>query len=484
MTTNLEHLSQKSKPIDISKGTDLNSVADDQGQLTNQVLIALLYRIDQVDFASRMPTDENGNPITRQKYFLVQVVEEVLRAAKEGDWGLAVQGDFIYLYNGEYWARVDRNEFKIFLGAAAERMGVLDLECRHYKYRNELFNQFLGVAYLPPPEAETEKTLINLQNGTLEVTPAGFKLRAFSRYDFLTYQLPFSYDPDADCPKFINFLYDVLPGDEGFKTQRVLAEYLGYVFTRHLKLEKMLVLFGSGANGKSVFFDIVNALLGADNISNYSLANLSEEHNRAMIVDKLLNYGSEIRGKIEPDLLKQMASNEPIQARLKYGNSFEAKRYAKLAFNSNELPIHVEHTTAFFRRFLIIPFDVTIPPDQRNPMLAREIIDNELPGVLNWVLIGLERLLHAKKFSVCPRSEEVLKTYMTESDSVAVFMDEEGHQRGTVARKGKELFLEYRSFCIDNGYRSVKVRNFYRRLRTLGFETQKLRDGTNVFLER
>src|SRR5690606_41567228 len=57
--------------------------------------------------------------------------------------------------------------------------------------------------------------------------------------------------------------------------QRVLAEYLGFVFIKHgsnaLKEEKALILYGTGANGKSVFFEVVNALLGTDNVSSYSL---------------------------------------------------------------------------------------------------------------------------------------------------------------------------------------------------------------------
>lgn len=103
-------------------------------------------------------------------------------------------------------------------------------------------------------------------------------------------------------------------------------------------------MYGTGANGKSVFFEIINSLLGNKNISNLSLGNLKEEHNRALIKNKLLNYGSEIRGNIEADIFKQLVSGEPIQARLKYGNTFIMRDYAKLAFNCNTLPKDVEQT--------------------------------------------------------------------------------------------------------------------------------------------
>ena len=83
---------------------------------------------------------------------------------------------------------------------------------------------------------------------------------------------------------------------------------------------------------------------------------------RAKLANKLVNYASEINGKLESAIFKQLVSGEPVEARLPYGEPFTLKQYAKLIFNCNELPKDVEHTNAYFRRFLIIPFDVTIPP--------------------------------------------------------------------------------------------------------------------------
>lgn len=461
--------------VNIPPGASLNGPAKPAF-----VLEELLNHFQRVDFREKMELEEDERP--KQKHYVVLIVEEVLEVAKGQNYGLAVQNDFIYIYNGIYWAALDRNEFKIFLAQAAERMKYPQLECKHYTFRNELYQQFLAVAYIPPPEPPQDVTLINLLNGTLEVTPDGFRLREHRRSDFLTYVLPFEYGKEADCPQFLAYLEEVQPDEDA---RKVLGEYVGYVFTRHLKLEKMLLLYGSGANGKSVFFDILNALLGKENISNYSLANLNEEHNRAMIVNKLLNYGSEIRGKIDIDVLKQMASGEPIQARMKYGNSFITERYAKLAFNCNELPHTVEHNEAYFRRFIILPFDVTIPEERRNPNLAKEIIQEELPGVLNWVLVALERLLARNKFTECEKAKKALKKYRTESDSVAMFLEDEDYQPSQDKEKLlKDLFNDYRPYCIDNGYRAVSNRNFSKRLKALGYEMKKTNKGQVVFIEK
>jgi putative DNA primase/helicase len=246
-----------------------------------------------------------------------------------------------------------------------------------------------------------------------------------------------------------------------------------------------LLLYGSGANGKSVFFEIVNALLGRNNVSNFSLGNLSEEHNRALIVNKLLNYGSEIRGNIESDIFKQLVSGEPIQCRMKYGNSFFIEDYARLCFNCNELPKEVEHTEAFFRRFIIIPFTVTIPEGERDPELAKKIINTELSGVFNWVLQGLNRLLIQKSFTHSEAIKQTVKEYKEQSDSVHLFLSEEGYTKSanTVVLL-KKLYPVYREFCSNDGYRSLSKTNFKKRLENLGVAVERRNNGVSIFLKR
>jgi len=317
-------------------------------------------------------------------------------------------------------------------------------------------------------------------NGTYEITPEGGKLREFHPDDFLTYQLPFAYKPKATCALFNKFLNRVLPDKD---CQKVLAEFQGYIFARHLKLEKTLLLYGSGANGKSVLFDVVNALLGPENISNFSLAGLKEDNNRAHLANKLLNYSSELHGKLESDIFKQMVSGEPISARLLYCNSFIMENYARLCFNANELPKDIEHSEAYFRRFLIIPFEVTIPEEERDPELAKKIIENELSGVFNWVLEGLKRLFAQKKFSECKAAMNVLQEYKEQSDSVHLFLDEKGYQKSTTSYQYlKDILQEYRSFCMECGFYPLNQSNFKRRIKANGYVMERKNKGHVIYL--
>ena len=420
----------------------------------------------------------------KNKHYLVTIIEELLKVAKANHWGLCKKNDFIYLYNGAYWKLLSNDDLKYLLSKAALKMGVDKFEAKYYVFKEHLYKQFLSSAYLPEPEQPHDLILVNLKNGTFEITSKGGEIRDFNKKDFLTYQLPFEYDKKAKAPMFMKYLNRVLP-DKG--CQKILSEYLGYVFTRHLKLEKILLLYGSGANGKSVFFEIVNQLLGRDNTTNFSLQSLTNEtgYQRAKIVNKLVNYTSEINGKLSSAIFKQLASGEPIEARLPYGEPFIIENYAKLVFNCNELPREVEQSNAYFRRFLIIPFSQTIPESEQDKELSKKIIDKELAGVFNWVLDGLNRLLKQKRFTKSEVVKNQVKQYRTESDSVQLFLDEENYIKSTTNHEMiKQVYGNYLSYSITNTYRPVSKIVFKRRLEAIGFLVKRKKNGNVVFLEK
>ncbi len=459
----------------IKKGLDRSSALGTvQQQLTSKTIIQstrhseilgqLISKISPVHF--REFVDIPDNEKLKNRHIQVIVINQILELAKENNWGICKQHDFIYLFNGEYWGLLEAEELKTFLGDAAERMGIHNVDAQHFNFKDQLYKQFLAAANLPKPEQPINVININLKNGTFEVTPEGNKLNPFNRSDFMTYQLPFEFDLDAKAPLFSNYLDRVLPEK---KLQDILAEYLGYIFihTSTLKLEKTILLYGSGANGKSVFYEIVRSLLGEQNTSEFSLQSLTNENGyyRAMIANKLVNYASEINGKLISSIFKQLVSGEPVEARLPYGRPFTLTQYAKLIFNCNELPKDVEHTEAYFRRFLIIPFQVTIPEAEQDKQLAQKIIRSELSGVFNWVLQGLERLLEQKHFTDCETVKLAREQYEKESDSVKLFLEEEGYSPHlTHSETIKILYAKYRMFCQEGGFTPVNQLNFQKRL--------------------
>jgi len=461
---------------------------------TGSLFEAMLAVIEPVDFKETF-VDKLGDPLVKYQsesgidltrvhktLYGVAILKELQDIVSKYGWDFAQQDGMLYIYNGKYWVRVEENDIKSFLSKATIRLGYYSpAEAQSSNFTDLLFRQFLQSSYSPEINTDPNVVLINLQNGTYEITVLGARLREHRKDDFLTYCLPFSYDKDAQAPLFIRYLHRVLPD---ISSQELLQEFIGYIFIKHLKLEKALILLGSGKNGKSVMFEIISALLGPINVSTKSLGDLvdrdSGNDNRAKLKDKLVNYGSEISSKgMNVDMFKRLVSGEPVAAREKYKTSFDLRNNCKFIFNANKLPAEIEHTEAYFRRFIIIPFTEQITDEEKDPELHTKIIANELPGVLNWAIEGLNRLLSNKDFSKCSAAEEALAAYKKESNSVALMIEEEGLVDGydvdTEHRlSNKKLYEMYREYCSDSGMRPLNRINFSKELKNLGFTPYRI----------
>lgn len=212
---------------------------------------------------------------------------------------------------------------------------------------------------------------------------------------------------------------------------------------------------------------------------------LNDSYQRALLENKLVNYASEINGKLETSIFKQLVSGEPVEARQIYSSPFIMTNYAKLIFNCNELPKEVEQTNAYFRRFLIVPFEISIPEKEQNKELAKEIITTELAGVFNWVLDGLKRLLKAKNFTESQAVNNQLAKYKKNSDSVLMFIDDENYKKSVCEFKSlKDLYESYRNYCKESGYFFCAINRFSERLSNNGFHLEKKNYGKVVFVEK
>lgn len=400
------------------------------------------------------------------------VIYQLLEITEKHDFKICQNNQAIYIYNGCYWKKYDPEQFANFLGDCAVKSGITKWIADDYLFKQNLYKQFLSNAYLNKPEIDPNKVIINLQNSTFEINAGITSSRTFDPADFLTYQLNFSYDPNATAPKFFEYLNYVLPDQS---CQQVIAEYLGYIFIRHgakiLKEEMVLFLYGTGQNGKSVLFELITMLLGKDNVSNYELSELTDDtgYYRAMIGDKLLNYGSDINTKLKHATFKKLVSGESLIVRLPHQKPMELDQYAKLIFNCNTLPKDTEQTDGFFRRFLIIPFEVKIPDEKKNTSLHSEIAKDELAGIFNWILQGLERLLKNQKFTYCEPAEKTLSKYKLDSDSVLQFIDDNNwNHKSNHFTPLAELYKEYKNYCLDSGCNPLNKTNFSSRLQKLG----------------
>ena len=473
-------------------GIDGNSIS----KITTpaKLLNHMLEVVEEVDFI-KIFTEKLDDPLLKYQsefgtidiqkipkvLYAVAIMEELKSIGKQYGWDFAQQDEMYYVFNGKYWVKAENNDIKDFLSKATIRLGYYSpAEAKSSPFNEQIFKQFQRSSYFAAINTDTEKVLINLENGTYEITVTGAKVREHHKEDFLTYCLPFAYNEAATAPLFEKYLNRVLPD---ISSQQVLQEFIGYIFIRHLKLEKAFILLGSGQNGKSVMFEIISALLGTANVSTKSLGDLvdrdSGNDNRAKLKDKLVNYGSEISSRgMDVDMFKRLVSGEPVAAREKYKTSFDLRNNCKFIFNANKLPAEIEHTEAYFRRFIIIPFDVMIPDSEKDPELHIKIINGELPSILNWAIEGLHRLLKNKKFSECEAAKNTLEAYKKESNSVAMMIDEEGFVDGHSVEHeyrmpNKKLYSYYRNYCSESGMRPLSQVNFSKELKSLGFKAYR-----------
>ncbi|MCE5174673.1 MAG: phage/plasmid primase, P4 family [Bacteroidales bacterium] len=240
-----------------------------------------------------------------------------------------------------------------------------------------------------------KRAIISFKNCALDVE-SGKTLKLSPDLD-CTYGLPYNYDKGAECPLWMSFLNQVLPDVE---SRMVLQEYLGCIFiNRHTtKLEKILYLYGGGANGKSVVYETICGILGRQNVTNFDISHLASTTSEGMYAlaecdGKLLNYCSDAGKKeFSSSRSKTIVSGEPTLARRIYGRPFEAADIPVMICISNELPVTVDSTYGFSMRLIIVSFDITIAEEDQDKQLHIKM-EKEYSGILNWILQGRDRFI-------------------------------------------------------------------------------------------
>lgn len=472
LTALSEDLSDRLKQLDDMAETRLQ-------QRLQQTVEAIVGRVgDHATEILQLSTQKN--PLRKISMLLVDVIE----AAADG---LLVVPSYlpkakaeqeVRLYDGLCWNLLRQQVFYDLVNACCVKAG-LPMEQRwDPTFMKGLYESVaFRVARAMESRLPKGEAWVNLLNGTLEIKRNGTGVfRPHDKDDYLHYVLPYCYDTSATCPLWHTFLDRVLPDAAA---QRVLAEYMGYCFTKGIKVEKMLVLYGGGSNGKSVVLDTMEALLGTANVSNVTLSDLtSDDEKRALIEGKLANISHESGKELDTAVLKQLVSGEPVDVRQLYIGTHIMYEYAKLVTSFNVLP-RAEATHGFFRRFLLMPFSVTIGEDEADVDLAIKL-RAELPGILNWVLDALRRFVAAREFSPCEVCVKALERYRLMTDSVRLFLDERCVQQSPFTTLGSTLYTAYKNYCFADQTKPLGKTRFYERLESLG-ATRTERRGQHYY---
>jgi putative DNA primase/helicase len=324
-----------------------------------------------------------------------------------------VETDDLYIFNvttGIY----DKN------GDVALRR-IID-NCLEKESRKDRANETIYLIHVRTSDKLQESSKIAVQNGLLDVVTG--ELVPFTPNEFVTAQLPVTYDKTAQCPEILKFFSEIAPDD--LKAQ--FEEIFGYSLLRELPIHKATVLLGEGANGKSTFLDLLTLFLGKDNVSHVTLQQMCEgKFELAELHGKLANIVDDLPGSALKAVgnFKTITGNAPILVQRKHKDPFSEWSTTKQFFGCNKLPKASEDTIAYFRRFNIVPFNrfFTGKADDKNK-LKKMTTASELSGLLNLALSGLKRLMQNGDYSGAKSIEDTRQLYIKSSDSCKAFCEE------------------------------------------------------------
>lgn len=306
----------------------------------------------------------------------------------------------------------------------------------------------------------------------------------------------YEYNENDTPVGWLSFLNQVLPDKE---MQMLLQEFIAtsMLDRSSVKFEHALILLGSGSNGKSVVFEVVQALLGKDNVSNFSIKDLigsKSEQNIASCNGKRMNYCSEIRTSEitdeTADAFKSLVSGEPTMARSLYREPFKATRIPVIMANANKMPKLVDASFSLQRRILIIPFLVTIPEVEQNKELASELL-TELPGIFNWVVDGFKRLrANSYKITIPGKVREIVAEYIRDNNPLIRWLDFKRYfsawNPNTKAESTwmpfSDVFVDFDEWCISNSEKRITRNQFVNSMVELGFERKRLSSGNGFHI--
>jgi P4 family phage/plasmid primase-like protien len=316
---------------------------------------------------------------------------------------------------------------------------------------------------------ERKPNLVALQNGVVDVERfAAGHLDVLQKHTpefFCPTLLPYAFDPQAPCLRWREFLDEVLPEADG---RQFLQEWFGYNLVYDLSQQRFVILEGDGANGKSVICTVLRQLLGAQNVSAVPLEFFEVRFQLAPTLGKLANVVPEMGeiDRVAEGVLKPFVSGDPMQFDRKNKEPITALPTARLTFATNMRPRFSDRSEGVWRRLVLVPFTVTIPPDRQDRKLGEKLIA-ELPGIFNWAIQGLQRLRERGHLIEPTASREAKEDYKRETNPARAFLEEkcEVDPRHEIPKEA--LYGEYRTWAEACGYRPLGLAQFAKEVHRL-----------------
>ena len=321
-------------------------------------------------------------------------------------------------------------------------------------------------------DLDNRPEIIGCTNGILNVLTGNFT--PFDRDVLVTRRLRVAFDPDAQAPTWERFLSEVQP-DPIMRAflQRLLGSALFGAIRDHI----LPFHHGTGANGKGTTLETVLDLFGdyGASLSSefvYMTRNgASPQLELANLMGARLALGSENAkgGAFNEDLLKKITGGDRLKGRFLYSNPVEAAASYHVHLVGNHMPVISGTDDGIWRRFVLIQWPISIPPEQWD-LLLRERIAKEKPGLLNWLLQGCIAW-NRDGLRIPEFCRAITNDFRQESDELADFIGETMTKDPECYCLKGEVYSAYKRWAEGSGLRPMTKRQLSTALQERGFES-------------
>lgn len=331
----------------------------------------------------------------------------------------------------------------------------------------------------PLSEFDRNVDILPVANGVIELRTG--ECRPCRPDDYVTVASPVAYDPAAQCPLWLKFIFWAMSDNPELVrfVQRLFGASLSGRILEHFFIQAV----GSGLNGKSVLLRVLAALmgrlhqrlpaqslmLGSANVARNDIAKL---RGARVVTASEIQEGS----RLDEALIKDLTGGDIVTARYLHREYFDFLPTCTLWVATNHLPVIRGSDPGIWRRCLVLPFDRTVPEDERDPELPEKLMQ-ELPGILNWALEGC-REWYAHGLQPPAPVLAAVAAYKSSMDLVAQFLEERCVTGSGNACGGRELYAAYREWATESGFKPVAVQRFADDLRRRGIERVRTKSGT------
>lgn len=339
----------------------------------------------------------------------------------------------------------------------------------------------LGFIADPPP-------VINCANGEVWIAEDGtVELQPHKPKSFLRHCLNVNYDPDAKSPMYDKALLEIFSvADDAEAMARHWNELAGYIIQPRRNIPMIGVLWGRGDNGKTVLIATVIRLLGEPLVCAQPIENF-EKNRFAMgsLFGKYLFVDDDVRAGIKlPDgMLKTVSEAKTVTGELKFKPPFNFIVRTVPILLCNNVPSVADLSHGMLRRLMVIPFGRTFTEEDKDATLFERIWANELAGVLNRALQGLQRLVR-REWQFDPPSDVKAATqrFIRDANPLPAFIEECCQVGSKHTCWMKDFYEAYCDWAGANGITLVQQQPTVRKnLEHMGYKITHGNKGSKCF---